>query len=82
MNDITIESPETEDSVFSEFPVPAGAKTLVLNRTSGDMIFKIDGSVAPIVIATEDYQFVGADGKYVKVSFKKTPGPFKNVPVK
>lgn len=65
------------DSPYHKFNIPFGAQFLLLNPTSRDLYFEVD------ISGENDYQFLDEKtGRYVKVDFKKSAGPFKGVPIK
>lgn len=69
---------------FQRFEVPAGAKFLLLNPESGFVQLEVEENVQMVSLEGEkDFQFLNeATGRYVKIDFKKTEGPFRGIPVR
>jgi hypothetical protein len=69
---------------YRVYSIPAGAKNLCVEPVSGNIHFEVDDEQAQqfFLAGEKDYQFLNPNtGKYVKVDFKRTDGPFKGIPV-
>jgi hypothetical protein len=69
---------------FQRFEVPAGAKFLLLNPESGFVQLEVEETFQTVsLVGEKDFQVLNeATGRYVRVDFKKTEGPFRGIPVR
>jgi hypothetical protein len=70
------------DGEFHKFEIPVGSRYLLRNPISGDIHFESEDIDIYFTDTDGDYQFLNKEtGMYVKVVFKKSEGPFKDIPI-